>query len=104
MGIVSNSYTMPKSYLGKFSLMLVKSTEGRMLGTSQDGRTVFLSSIPHVSLTGKEIFSKLPKRLQNQNYQQKFLQYFVDHKACPSNEQKHAALHLCSFLFLSTYN
>lgn len=78
-----------------------------MPGTSQDGRTVSMSSIPHVPFTGTEIIFKvilLPKRLQNQNYQQKLLQYFVDHQACLSNEQKHAALHLCSFLFLSTYH
>lgn len=74
---------------------------------SQDGRTISISSIPQAPFTGTEIIFKvilLPKRLQNQNDQQKFLQYFVDHQAYFSNEQKHIALHWCRFLLLSTYN
>lgn len=83
--------------------MLVKRTKSRRPGTLQDGRTISLSSIPHVPFTGTEIIFKvilLPKQLQNQKYQQKFLQYFLDHQACISNEQKHSALHLCTFFIL----
>lgn len=61
--------------------------------TSQDRRSVSISLIPPGPFTGTEIIFKvilLPKPLQNQKWQQKFLQYFVDCPACLSNEQKHA--------------
>lgn len=76
---------------GKILLRMAQSTRGTMPATSQDGRSVSISAIPQVPLSGTEIIFKvilLPKPLQNQKWQQKFLQYFVDCPTCLSNEQK----------------
>lgn len=96
-------YYAYKSSVKIFSSCWSKAHQGECQELHRMGEP--LLSIPQPPFTRTEIIFKvisLPKQLQNQNYQQKFLQYFVDHQACLYNEQKHAALYLCPFLFLST--